>query len=294
MSGYEREFSFRTLYPKPYTPNPHTQSGGPTGTLKFIGLGLFDPKDMSLRALEEARGCDYIFAEFYTAVQGGASARELESQIGKSVTVLRREQVESGDVLLEAARRSDACLLVVGDPFSATTHVELRIRAGKEGIRTMVVHGASALTAVPGLLGLQHYKFGRTTTLGFPQKGFEPESPYDMIGDNLSRGLHTLVLLDIQAEAGRLMTAPEGLGILARLESRKGGGILGEDALVCVVARAGSPSPVVRAGDLGRLRLDDFGPPHHSIVVPGKLHFMEAEALVELAGAPARLVKMHE
>jgi diphthine synthase len=249
---------------------------------------------MSLRALEEARGCNEVFAEAYTAVQGGASAGKLEALLGKKITVLRREQVESGDVLLDAARRSDSCLLVVGDPFSATTHIELRIRARREGIRTMVVHGASALTAVPGLLGLQHYKFGRTTTLGFPLKGFAPESPYDMIRENLSRGLHTLVLLDIQAEAGRLMTAQEGLEILASIEARKGTGILGKEALVCVVASAGSPEPVVRAGKLGALRLEHFGPPHHSIVVPGKLHFMEAEALVELAGAPPELVKEHE
>jgi diphthine synthase len=273
---------------------PRFEAGGQTGSLKFIGLGPFDEKDMSLRALEEARGCGQVFAEFYTAIHGGAPVRNLEAMLGKTITVLKREQVESGDVLLEAARRSDACLLVVGDPFCATTHAELRIRARREGIRTMVVHGASALTAVPGLLGLQHYKFGRTTTLGFPQKGFAPESPYDMIRENLSRGLHTLVLLDIQADAGRLMTAQEGLELLAAIEARRGSGILGNEALVCVVARAGSPEPVIRAGKLGILRFEDFGPPHHSIVVPGKLHFMEAEALVELAGAPPELVKEHE
>jgi diphthine synthase len=264
------------------------------GTLKFIGLGLFDEKDMSLRALEEARGCGAVFAEHYTAVQAGASPQRLEALLGRMVTILKREQVESGDVLLEAARRSDACLLVVGDPFCATTHAEIRIRARREGIRTMVIHGASALTAVPGLLGLQHYKFGRTTTLAFPEKGFAPESPYDMIGENLSRGLHTLVLLDIQADRGRLMTAQEGLELLATIEARKGAGILEDSSLVCVVARAGSPEPVIRAGKLGALRFEDFGPPHHSIVVPGKLHFMEAEALVELAGAPPELVKGNE
>ena len=176
---------------------------------------------------------------------------------------------------------------MVGDPFSATTHVELRLRAKKQGIPVLIVHGASALTAVPGLLGLQHYKFGRTTTLPFPEKGYFPESPYDMIAENRSRGLHTLVLLDIQADKGRLMTANDGMGILSELENRKRGGILGPDALVGVVARAGSALPVVRAGRLAVLAKEDFGPPHHSIVVPGKLHFMEAEALVELAGAPA-------
>lgn len=207
--------------------------------------------------------------------------------------MLGREEVEKGDRILEAARESDACLLVMGDPFSATTHVELRIRARKEGISVSIVHGASALTAVPGLLGLQHYKFGRTTTIPFPDKGYSPESPYDMIAENLSRGLHSLVLLDIQADRGRLMTANEGLGVLAELERRKRGGILGPEALVCVVARAGSAHPLVRAGRLSRLEKEDFGPPHHSIVVPGKLHFMEAEALVELAGAPAEMMIEH-
>jgi len=223
-------------------------------------------------------------------VPAGSSAERLEALLGRPVTVLGREEVERGDRILEAARKGDACLLVVGDPFSATTHVELRLRARKEGIPVSVVHGASALTAVPGLLGLQHYKFGRTTTLPFPEKGHSPDSPYDMIAENLSRGLHTLVLLDIRADKGLLMTANEGLGLLAGLERRKRGGLLGPEALVCVVARAGSESPVVRAGPLARLEREDFGPPHHSIVVPGKLHFMEAEALVELAGAPPELV----
>ena len=246
---------------------------------------------MSLRALEDARACDAIFAEFYTAVPSGTTLEKLEAVLGRRINVLKREDVEAGEKILSAARRSDACLLVVGDPFSATTHVELQIRARKEGIRTSVVHGASALTAVPGLLGLQTYKFGRTTTLAFPEKGFRPESPYDMIGENLSRGLHTLVLLDIQADRGRLMTATEGLRILAELESHKKMGILTDDALVCVVARAGSPEPKVRAGKLGDLASEDFGPPHHTIVVPGKLHFMEAEALVALAGAPPEIMK---
>ena len=253
-------------------------------------MGLFDERDMSIRALEEARSSDTLFAEFYTAVPSGTTVERLESAIGRKITVLGRAEVEKGDRILESARTQDACLLVVGDPFSATTHVELRLRAKAGAIPVSIVHGASALTAVPGLLGLQHYKFGRTTTLPFPDNGYFPESPYDMIMENNVRGLHTLVLLDIQADRGRLMTANEGFGILAELERRRKGGILGPEALVAAVARAGSPEPVIRAGPLGKLQNEDFGPPHHSIVVPGKLHFMEAEGLVELAGAPREIL----
>jgi diphthine synthase len=34
----------------------------------------------------------------------------------------------------------------------------------------------------------------------------------------------------------------------------------------------------------------DFGPPPHVLLVPGKLHFLEAEALRVFAGAPAEAV----
>jgi len=33
----------------------------------------------------------------------------------------------------------------------------------------------------------------------------------------------------------------------------------------------------------------DFGGPPQSLIVPGDLHFMEAEALIRFAGAPERL-----
>jgi diphthine synthase len=260
-------------------------------SLTFIGLGLHDELDLSRRALRAARSCTSVFAEFYTSVLAGATLESLETALGRKIRLLDRTAVEKGDEVLEAARSGPTCLLVVGDAMAATTHIDLQMRARREAIPTAIIHGASVLTAVPGLLGLQHYKFGRTTTLPLPEKGYFPDSPYGVIFENHSRGLHTLVLLDIQADRNWMMTANEGLRLLSQLEGRKKGGILRDDALVCVVARAGSDNPVVRAGPLSTLAGLDFGPPPHSIVVPGKLHFMEAEALVELAGAPRELLK---
>lgn len=45
-------------------------------------------------------------------------------------------------------------LLVVGDPFSATTHTDLSLRAKEAGIPCQVVHNASIMNAV-GCTGLQ-------------------------------------------------------------------------------------------------------------------------------------------
>ena len=253
------------------------------GRLSFIGLGLHDEDGISVRGLKELASCDLVFAESYTSALSEGALDRLARTAGKAIETLDRSQVEDGTRIIDAARERRVAFLVPGDPMTATTHVDLRMRATRESIETVVIHGSSALTAVPGALGIQHYKFGRTTTLPFPQEGFAPLSPYDVIAENLTRGLHTMVLLDIDAENSRYMTANEGLRLLLDMESRAGKGVISEDTLVCAVARAGSPDCVARAGRLRDLLGTDFGPPLHTIVVPGKLHFMEEEALAVLA-----------
>ena len=37
------------------------------GSLVFIGLGLYDEKDISLKGIEEIKNSELVFAEFYTA-----------------------------------------------------------------------------------------------------------------------------------------------------------------------------------------------------------------------------------
>jgi diphthine synthase len=254
------------------------------GTLVFVGLGLHDENGVSENGLREIMAADVVLAEAYTSTLSEGSLDRLAERSGKRIELLNREAVEDGKRILEESGARRVVLLVAGDPMTATTHVDLRLRAAQAGIETRIIQGASALTAVPGLLGLQHYKFGRTTTLPFPQEGYSPTSPYDVIEENLSRGLHTLVLLDIDSENSRYMTANEGLHLLLNMERRVGRRIIAENTLVCVVARAGSPDCMVRAGNLNELMLTDFGHPMHTIVVPGKLHFLEEDALRVFAG----------
>ena len=158
-------------------------------------------------------------------------------------------------------------------------------------IKTIVIHGSSIVTAVPGLLGLQNYKFGRTTTLAYPEKNYFPTSPYKIIKENKDMGLHTLILLDIQEDNNRYMTANEGIKLLLKMEDKHRQNIFNEDSIVCVVARAGSYKPLTVAGTVKNLLYMDYGPPLHSLVIPGKLHFMEIEALQLLAQLPAQQVR---
>lgn len=47
----------------------------------------------------------------------------------------------------------------MGDPFGATTHTDLQLRAREKGIPVRVIHNASVMNAV-GACGLQLYRFG--------------------------------------------------------------------------------------------------------------------------------------
>jgi diphthine synthase len=261
------------------------------GQLIFIGLGLHDESDISIKGLMELKECDQVIAEFYTSTLGQFDKKAFEKIIGKKIEVLTREETENGDIIIDAAANKHVVFLTGGDPMIATTHIDLRLRAIKKGIATKIIHGSSISTAIPGILGLQNYKFGRTTTLAFCEKNYFPTSPYDVIYKNKKMGLHSLVLLDIQAEKKRYMTANEGIDLLVKMEDKLRKNICLDENIICVVARAGAPDSVVSANTINILRKKDFGQPLHTLVVPGNLHFMEIEALELCADLPADLGK---
>ncbi|HDM45232.1 MAG TPA: diphthine synthase [Candidatus Bathyarchaeota archaeon] len=262
--------------------------GSYLGELAFIGMGPYDEKDISLRGMEELRVADKVFVELYTSHMAGLSIANLERLCGKPVTVVSRREVEEeeGKRIIEASRDGRVAFLVPGEPMVATTHVALRIKAEKEGIKTRIIHSSSIISAAISLSGLQSYKFGRNVTIPFPEERVFSEVPYQVVAQNMSLGLHTLCLLDVLVEKGRFMPVSEGSTYLLGLERIKKGAVLNEDTLAVGIARAGSPNPEVHADSIEKLRRWDFGPPPHSIVIPGNLHFMEAEALITLAGAP--------
>jgi len=264
--------------------------------LVFVGLGLYDEKDISLRGLKEIREADAVFAEFYTSLMPGLSIPKLEEMAGKKVNIVTRRvlEEEEGKLIFEEARKGKVVFLVPGDPLIATTHVDLRIRAEKQGIKTRVIHGASVVSAVRGISGLQNYKYGKAVTIPFSEKGFVSETPYMIISENKDRGLHTMCYLDIKAEEQRYLTIKEGLQVLLELEKQKKEQVVTPRTLVIGVARAGSYQPVVKAGYLEEVINYDFGAPPHTLIFPGKLHFMEAEALITLADAPEEVMEMAE
>jgi len=151
------------------------------------------------------------------------------------------------------------------------------LEAEKRNIKTKVIHASSIYSAVAET-GLQIYKFGRSTTIPFPYKNTIPESPYNVIKENLKRNLHTLVLLDIDAENKRCMTIKEGIENLIEIENKKKENLIKN--LLCIgCARLGSDESTIKAGKFYEIKEIDFGSPPHCLIVPGNLHFMEEEAL---------------
>ncbi len=255
--------------------------------LAFVGLGL-GSDGMSLKGLWTAQAADAVYAELYTSIMPGLDIKQLEQKLGKPIKVLSRETVEDNPAeVLDAAKTKNVVMLVAGDPMVATTHVDLRLRAAKAGIVTKVIHAASIASAAAGLAGLQSYKFGPSATIPFPDN---PSSrPYDILAENVGRGQHTMLLLDLKDD-GRAMFASQAIEIMFGLEEGLRRGAFTPSTLLVVVARAGSEDAVVKADQAEKLRGQDFGQPPHMLIVPGKLHFMEAEALKFFAGAPEAAV----
>src|SRR2546427_471619 len=159
------------------------------------------------------------------------------------------------------------------------------IGLGLDDEKGITLRGLDEARSAAGALGLQAYKFGRTTTVPFPAAGFAPTSPLEAILANRTAGLHTLVLLDLR-EDGTFLAPGDAVGSLLRMASAIGTTEFGPHTLACVLSRVGSPEVRAFAGPIAKLADRDLGPPPHCLVIPGTLHFLEKEALVAFAGAP--------
>ncbi|MGI0140183.1 MAG: diphthine synthase [Thermoplasmata archaeon] len=247
--------------------------------LWFIGLGLGDERDVGPRARDILHESDRIFAEEYTAVWAVGALDRLSEEIGRPIERLGREEVESEDPVLDALAQCERVVfLAVGDPFSATTHLALRLAAARRGHRTHYLPNASILTAAAGFLGLMPYRFGRTVSIPLPDDRFRPTSFLAPIRSNWASDLHTLVLLDLRPSEGTFLTAGEAIRILRERDRERATLPRGLD--VAVVARVGSDSAAGWYGPIDELSGIDFGPPMHALVVPARtLHFEEQAAI---------------
>ena len=245
-------------------------------TLHLIGIGLSTEKDITVRGLEIVKRCDKIYLENYTSLLQ-CSKEDLEKFYGKEIILADRETTEQGDEkIIAEAKEKEVAFLVVGDPLSATTHVQLFKLAKENNVEVKAIHNASVLTAV-GEVGLELYKYGKTTSIPFLEDHPNLETPYNVIKEN--EELHTLCLLDLKPKENKFMTIKEALEILEKIEVRKKENFISSDTLVIGCARLGSENSIIKAGPLKEIKEIDFGKPPYCLIIPGKLHFVEEEVL---------------
>lgn len=264
-----------------------------------IGLGLGDPKDITVKGLEIVKRCERVYLESYTSILT-CGQEKLEEFYGRPLIIADRELVEQGaDAILAGANQSEIAFLVVGDPFGATTHTDLLLRAKEKGIPSQVIHNASIMNAV-GCCGLQLYSFGETVSIPYWTESWQPDSFFDKILANADRGSHTLCLLDIrvkeptlesltkkvrQYQPPRFMSCSEAADQLLKIVHRRRDAgetscRLSDRTIVVGLARVGHETQVIKACTLREMHNSDLGPPLHSLIVPApEMHPLEVEYL---------------
>ena len=252
------------------------------GKLLLIGIGISDERGISLAGLEALRACGKVYAERYTNLVPDGTLARLEELCGKKITILSREAVEGEKELLEAAKGGAAALVIAGDPMIATTHISLLLSAKQRGIATEVIHSSSVISAAVGEAGLQVYKFGKTVTLAYWRENYKPMAAYDVISDNLSRNLHTLLLLDIDEKLGP-MKPSAAAEVLLKMEAEGKKKIFSPEAKVVLLKGMGWREPTKKYCALSELAAYDLKEGPAVIIVPSaNLHFVELEALEAL------------
>jgi diphthine synthase len=239
-------------------------------TLYFIGLGLNNEKDITVKGLETVKNCDVIYLENYTSILQ-SKVEDLEEFYGKKIILANRDLVEkkAEETILKDSKEKEVAFLVIGDPMCATTHTDLLLRAKKQGINTKIINNSSIISAI-GVTGLEVYKFGKITSIPFENDNVK--APFEVMQNNLKNNLHTLFLLDLRPDENKFLTIKDAINYLIKQGMPKDQSCIG-------CARIGSDNPLIKKGNAEELIKEDFGNPPYCLIVPAKLHFMEEEAL---------------
>ncbi len=261
-------------------------------TLYLVGLGL-GPGDVTIRAINVIKSVGRVFMEAYTSKAPMDLIKYVVS-IRPDIVFLSRSDLEdrSGEILMnELGKGIDVALLVIGDPMIATTHAALAVIARRRGFNVKVINSVSIMCAVLSQLGLSPYKVGPIATITYPRMGVLSMRAYEVLSENLRRGLHTIFLLDIRDDGG-FMSAGEAVELLKRMEDNGGLGIINNNLLVIYVARVGwddQEIAVSTINDVPRL-----GETPHTLVIPGLLNPVEMDYLVYVLNADRDLVMRHQ
>ncbi|MGH1522387.1 MAG: SAM-dependent methyltransferase, partial [Nitrosopumilus sp.] len=121
--------------------------------LWFIGLGISGFKSIPIEAIDILSKAEIVYLEQFTSPIGKSDLTKIKNTVKGNFVLAKRWMVEDGSEILKNAKKKKVVLLAYGDPYIATTHIELRARAAEEKIRTSSIHASSSLTSMIGECG---------------------------------------------------------------------------------------------------------------------------------------------
>lgn len=248
--------------------------------LWFVGLGIGGPDSISDKAKKIIADADAVYFEQFTSPMKNDESQKIKEMARGEFKFAPRWLVEDGREILESAKTKNTVMVSYGDPYIATTHIELRTRAIQEKIQTDTVHAPSAITSLIGECGLHYYKVGRTVTV---MSGIPSSTAYYAIYENLRAGNHTVILLEYNQNEDFFLDPKNAMESLLESEREQVRKVISDSTYAIVASRIGMTDQKITAGSFASLKSMDFGSPPHSIIIPGTLHFTESDALKALA-----------
>ena len=245
--------------------------------LWFVGLGISGTRSIPIEVVKIIQKADFVYLESFTSPIYKQQEEEIKNMVNGSFKIAKRWLVEDGQEILKASKSSTVVLLSYGDPYVATTHIELRTRAKLEKIETNTIHSASAITSMIGEAGLQFYKVGRIVTIMNEKKSVI--TPYTSIFKNLIQGLHSVILLEYNQDENYFLDPKDAISSLMDVEKEQKRNVVNNDTFAIVASRIGFETQKITSGKFSNLLKVDFGEPPHSIIITGKLHFTESDAI---------------
>jgi diphthine synthase len=245
--------------------------------LWFAGLGLSGLESISIETQKLLKDADIVYLEQFTSPISNSELNKIKKIVNGEFKIAKRWMVEDGKEILKNSKKKTVVLLAYGDPFIATTHIELRTRAIQEKIKTKTIHAASAITALVGECGLHYYKVGRIVTIMNDLKSMT--TPYYVTYTNALAGNHTVLLLEYNQDAKFFLDPATALSDLLTTEKEQKRKIISQSTFVIIASRIGFKNQKITAGKISNIIKQSFGKPPHSIIIPGQLHFTESDAL---------------
>jgi len=245
--------------------------------LWIAGLGISGIESISIETQKLLKNADIVYLEQFTSPVTKLESNKIKKLVKGEFKIAKRWMVEDGKEILKNSKKKKVVLLTYGDPYIATTHIELRTRAFQEKIKTKTIHAASSITALVGECGLHYYKIGRIVTVMKDPKTLT--TPYYVTYSNALAGNHTVLLLEYNEDEDFFLEPINALSDLLSTEKEQKRKIISPSTFVIIASRIGFKNQAITAGKISNLIKKNFGKPPHTIIIPGQLHFTESDAL---------------